>query len=199
MNGLLMLVAQAKESAEWFTGNAISNARIQVIHRELIRQTENIILVGMPGCGKSTVARILSDRTDMEWVDADAAIVKAAGKSIPDIFAQEGEEGFRTLEAKVLAELGKRSGTIIATGGGCVTRAENYPSLHQNGRIFWIQRELSQLPTKGRPISQSTDVKKLYDTRRPLYEAFADDTVENHRSAADTAAVILDHLTQQEG
>ena len=191
MNGLLMLVAQAKESAEWFTGNSISNDRIEAIHRELMGQMENIVLVGMPGCGKSTVARLLAKRTGRAAVDADAEIVKAAGKSIPDIFAQDGEAVFREIETRVLGELGKRSGIILATGGGCVTRQENYPALHQNGRIFWLKREIKNLPTKGRPISQSTDLTRLYEVRRPLYEAFADFVIQNHRTPKDAAEEIL--------
>lgn len=191
MNGLLMLVAQAKESAEWFTGTAISNERIQAIYGLLRSQMENIVLVGMPGCGKSTVARLLAQRTGKEAVDADAEIVKAAGMSIPEIFAQGGEAAFREIEARVLSELGKRSGIILATGGGCVTREENYPALHQNGQIFWLKRELSQLPTDGRPISQTTDLGQLYNTRRPLYEAFADCVVLNHGTPEEAAEEIL--------
>ena len=191
MNGLLMLVAQAKESAEWFTGAAIDGEKIESIHRQLRDQMENIVLVGMPGCGKSTVAKELSRLTGKEAVDADAQIVATAGMSIPEIFAQSGEDGFRNVETRVLAELGKRSGIILATGGGCVTRPENYPLLHQNGRIFWLKRDIKQLPTAGRPISQTTDLNKLYDVRRPLYEAFADHVIENNGTVQKAAEKIL--------
>ena len=191
MNGLLMLVAQAKESAEWFTGKPISNDLIIQIHQSLQKQMENIILIGMPGCGKTSVAAELARQTGKEVVDADAQIVIAAGMSIPEIFAQGGEEAFRKLETKVLEKLGKRSGIILSTGGGCVTRKENYPLLHQNGRIFWLQREISSLPTDGRPISQSTDLNALYEIRRPLYEAFADQVIENNGTLADAANQIL--------
>ena len=192
MNGLLMLVAQAKESAEWFTGSSIASDAIGNIYAQLQKQMENIILIGMPGCGKSTVAAEFAAQTGKEVVDADAEIVAAAGMSIPEIFAQGGEEAFRKLETQVLEQLGKRSGIILATGGGCVTRPENYSLLHQNGRIFWLQREISVLPTNGRPISQTTDLYALYNARRPLYEAFADEVIHNDGSIADAVTRILE-------
>lgn len=191
MNGLLMLVAQAKESAQWFTGKKIDDEKITHIHHVLRQQMQNIVLVGMPGCGKSTVAQRLAQLTGKEVVDADAQIVATAGMSIPEIFAQGGEDAFRKIETQVLSELGKGSGIILATGGGCVTRSENYPLLHQNGTIFWLKRDINKLPTKGRPISQSTDLNKLYEIRRPLYDAFADHVIENDGSVQDAAEKIL--------
>jgi shikimate dehydrogenase len=128
----------------------------------------------MPGSGKSTVGRRISELTGKQFVDADAVIVEKAGKPIPQIFTEVGEAGFRAMETQVLAELGKQSGLVIATGGGCVTRAENYALLHQNGRIFCLHRDLDKLPTAGRPISQSTDAQTLYSIRKPMYDRFAD-------------------------
>lgn len=194
MNGLLMLVAQAKESAEWFTGSAIEDEKIGIIHQILQKQMQNIVLIGMPGCGKTSVATELARLTGKEVVDADAEIVKTAGMSIPEIFEQGGEEAFRKVETKVLEQLGKRSGIILSTGGGCVTRQENYPLLHQNGRIFWLRRDIAALPTDGRPISQSSDLNKLFEIRRPLYEAFADEIMENNGTLADAAGKILEKL-----
>ena len=194
MNGLLMLVAQAKESAEWFTGSIIDADIIGSIHRQLQQQMENIILIGMPGCGKTSVAKELARRTGRKAVDADAAITAAAGMSIPEIFATGGEDAFRALETTVLAQLAKSSGIILSTGGGCVTRKENYPHLHQNGRIFWLQRATSELPTDGRPISQTTDLNTLYQKRSPLYEAFADEIITNDGTVADAAGKILERL-----
>ena len=114
----------------------------------------NIILIGMPGCGKSTIGKLLAEKTGKEFVDSDAIITSLAGKSIPDIFAQDGEDAFRHWESMAIAQGGMGSGLIIATGGGCVTKARNYPLLHQNGTLFWIQRDLDILPTDGRPLSQ---------------------------------------------
>lgn len=195
VNGLLMLVAQAWESAQWFTGKPIPEDRIGTIHRHLQAQMENIVLIGMPGCGKSTVAQQLATLTGKEVVDADAEIVAAQGVSIPEIFASGGEEAFRSIETAVLRNLGKRSGIILATGGGCVTREENYPALHQNGRIFWLQRNIDALPTDGRPISQSTDLQALYHIRKPLYQRFADHIVENNSTAREAAMQILQEIS----
>ena len=190
MNGLWMLVAQAKEAAEWFTNSVISDEKISEIYEILRSQMENIVLIGMPGCGKSTVGRLLAEQTGKEFVDADEKIVELAGKSIPEIFAQDGEEVFRSFETKALEELGKRSGLVIATGGGCVTKARNYPLLHQNGTIIWLKRDLDQLPTDGRPLSQANDLTMMYETRKPMYEAFADHAIDNNDSVTDTVRAI---------
>ena len=190
-NGLLMLVAQAKEAAQWFTNEAIDNTVISSIHRILKQQMENIILIGMPGCGKSTIGKLLAEQTGRKFVDADAALEQNAGCSIPEIFAADGEAAFRDLETQTLAEFGKQSGMVIATGGGCVTRNCNYPLLHQNGTIFWIRRDLNRLPTDGRPLSQTNRLEDMYQIRKPLYESFADHTIENDGGIQDAVQAIL--------
>jgi shikimate dehydrogenase len=191
MNGLLMLVAQAKEASEWFTGRKIPDNVIPSIHAKLRRQMENMVLIGMPGCGKTTVGQLLAEKTGRKFVDADEEIIRLAGKPIPEIFAEDGESVFRNWETKVLAELGKQSGLVIATGGGCVTQERNYPLLHQNGTIFWLKRDLSNLPTDGRPLSQATSSEEMYRVRKPLYEAFADHIVENNDDLDATVNQIL--------
>ena len=193
-NGLWMLVAQAKEAAEWFTGRPIGDEVIETIHQQLKTQMENIILIGMPGCGKSTVGKLLAQRLGRSFVDADSRIVDTAGMSIPEIFAHSGEEGFRQIETQVLSDLGMRSGLVIATGGGCVTQERNYPLLHQNGTCVWLTRDLAKLPTDGRPLSKNGRLEQMYQIRKPLYERFADVTVCNDAAAEDCAAMILVYL-----
>jgi len=191
-SGLTMLVAQARRSSELFTGLTIDDAEVQRIVSALSRSMQNIILIGMPGSGKSSLSKLLAERLNRPLYEADEEIVKAAGCTIPEIFAREGEEGFRRRETEVLRELGKHSGAVISTGGGCVTREENYDLLHQNGTLIWVRRDIGVLPKEGRPISQKTDLGELYAQRRPLYERFADAVVENDGSLADTLEKILE-------
>ena len=186
-NGLSMLVAQAKRAAELFTGRDIPDAACTDILRRMEAQMHNLILVGMPGSGKTTVGSLLAVSLGRPFYDADGEIEKKLGCSIPAFFAQRGEAAFRAVETEVLAELGKRSGCVIATGGGCVTRGENYDLLHQNGEIIWLRRSLTELPVEGRPVSQSRSLPELYRERESAYRRFADFCVENE--AAPEAAV----------
>ena len=194
VNGLLMLVAQAKEASEWFQGKVLDNALISSIHTALRRRTENIILIGMPGCGKTTVGKALAEHLGKTFVDADEELVKLADKPIPDIFAEDGEEIFRAWETKVLEDLGKRSGLILSTGGGCVTKERNYPLIHQNGTIFWLKRDIGKLPTDGRPLSQTGKLAAMYEIRRPLYAAFADAEIDNDGTLEATLTQITEEL-----
>lgn len=198
MNGLWMLVAQAKESAEWFTGNPIADSEIQRIHEILRQEMENIILIGMPGCGKTTIGTLLAERTGKKFIDADEALEARVGRKITDIIPMNGEAAFRQMESDTLAELGKQSGLVIATGGGCVTQERNYPLLHQNGTILWLTRELGKLPTDGRPLSQSGKLEEMYRKRQPLYARFADGTVSNDGSPEEALAQIQVQLKKKQ-
>ena len=193
-NGLQMLVAQAKKSCEDFTGSALPDSVIPTITAALARGMQNIVLIGMPGCGKTSVGRALAETLHRPFLDADEILVQQAGMSIPDIFRLEGEDGFRRRETAVLAGLGKRSGCILATGGGCVTRAENYPLLRQNGTIFCLTRALDLLPSAGRPVSQALGAEAIYAQRKPLYERFADHMISNDGALSDTINEILEVL-----
>lgn len=191
-NGLWMLVAQAKEAAEWFMNKKLPDSLIQYVYDKMRRQMENIILIGMPGCGKSTVGKLLADRLGKTFVDADAELVKTYGVDIPTIFATEGEAGFREKETAVLAELGKKVCLVIATGGGCVTQEQNYPLLHQNGTVFWLTRDLDKLPSEGRPLSLATRMEDMYRVRKPLYERFADHIAGNSGTVEAAVANIIE-------
>ena len=188
--GLHMLVAQAKRASEIWQQKSIPDSETNRIQSLLETQMQNLVLIGMPGCGKSTVATALGTALSRQVCDSDALIEELAGMPIPEIFATQGEDAFRRLETQAIAQLSRRSGIILATGGGCVTRAENYPLLHQNSVIFWLQRELTRLPTDGRPLSQSGRLEAMYEVRRPLYEQFADVCVDNNGRLEDTVAAI---------
>lgn len=191
VNGLRMLVAQAKESAEWFTGEPIDDSCIEMIYSHLRRQMENIILIGMPGCGKTTVGASLAKVLSRPLKDADAELEQAVGRKITEILPTDGEASFRSLESETLLDLGKQSGLVIATGGGCVTIPNNYEKLHRNGTIVWLKRDLDLLPTDGRPLSQTVHLQEMYQKRAPLYARFADFSVENSGDPQETAEEII--------
>ena len=190
MNGLWMLVAQAKEASEWFTGNRLPDSIIEEVYKDLSRQLTNIVLIGMPGCGKSTIGKILAKNTGKKFVDSDEQIIHLASKSIEEIFHDNGQNYFRQLETEILRKYGKESGLVIATGGGCVTREENYPLLHQNGKIVWLQRNIKDLPTAGRPLSMQYSAEEIYSAREALYQAFADQIIYNDSTPEQVAAAI---------
>ena len=151
---------------------------------------ENRILIGMPGCGKSTVGKALADLLDRPFVDCDREMEKVIGMSVADYITRYGEEAFRAEETAMLTQLGKTSGLVIATGGGCVTRPENYPRLHQNGTMIFLERELSKLPKKGRPLSLRGSLQDMYTIRLPMYRRFADVTVPNDGAPEKVAKAV---------
>ena len=174
INGLTMLVAQAEMASRLFLNGP---ARPELLHKICAvvgQKTQNIALIGMPGCGKTTVARILAQKMGRPLADIDGLIEATAGKGIPHIFAEDGEEAFRRLETSVLSEQAKKSGMVIATGGGVVTQPENLDLLRQNSRIVYLKRELSELVVEGRPLSQGLGIQALAQQRLPLYEAWSD-------------------------
>lgn len=189
-DGLPMLVAQAKTAEERFFGSPIPDSENQRILAQLRRDMENIVLIGMPGSGKSTVGQLLSELTGREAIDIDQRITERAGCSIPEIFARGGEAEFRALEREETAKAGALSGRILLTGGGVVKTPENRAALRQNGRIYHLLRALEALPTDGRPLSQGADLAAMWREREPLYRAFQDVTVDNNGQAEDTARAI---------
>ena len=179
-SGLTMLVAQAKRAAELFLNTNIDDRKNDEIYETLSRQMKNIVLVGMPGCGKSTVGKALAKRLSRPFFDADQEIVKRAGKSIPEIFQTEGESGFRKIETEVLFDLCRQSGAVIATGGGAVTVPQNHGILRQNSLVVFINRDIAVLPTNGRPLSEQNDLHEMFRQRLPLYRAVCDYEVDGN-------------------
>ena len=194
INGLTMLVDQGRRASEIFTGKNIPESTTDGIVAGIARRMENIVFIGMPGCGKSTVGKCIAEKLGRPFYDADAELAARAGRTVPEIIRTDGEDAFRRLETECAAELGKRSGTVIACGGGVVTREENYFLYHQNGIILWLDRPLGELPTEGRPISQSRSVEALYAERMPKYRKWSDITVSAAETAEKTAELVLEAL-----
>ena len=197
-SGLPMLVAQGVRAYEVFFDRAAPKGVIERILTDLRAGTQNIVLVGMPGCGKTTVGGLLAARTGRELIDLDAKIVEKEGRTIPEIFAAGGETLFREIESSVVDEYTKLSGKIIATGGGVVTVPANLPKLRQNGTVFFLHRPLADLPTDGRPLSKSGDPLQMYARRLPLYRAAADFEIAPG-SPEQTAERILSYMNGKEG
>ena len=187
--GLLMLTAQAAAACELFCGKKISDERVDAIAARLRRETENLLLIGMPGCGKTTVGRLLAEKTGRPFADTDELLAREQGMAAGEYLSRVGEAAFREREHEILARVSRESGLVIATGGGCVTREENFPLLRQNSRVIWLRRDLTALSTVGRPLSK--DPEKLYAMREPLYAGAAQLTVDNNSTAASCAEAIL--------
>ena len=200
--GLSMLTAQAAEAIEAFIGKPVAPESILRMTAELAREKMNLVLIGMPGCGKSTIARKLAEISGRPAVDIDQRIVERIGMPIRDFFAQQGEARFRQIEAEILAEVTLQTGQIIATGGGIVNDWENVRRLRQSGKVYFLDRSLDQLETDpSRPLSSSREaLRQLYDQRIDLYRAACDQQIENNGSADQTARRLWqDWLTEITG
>lgn len=180
--GLWMLVAQAALASGYFAGECPTESEVEAVYRSILTEKENIVLVGMPGCGKTTVAGLLAERSGREVIDTDRLVTEAAGMPIPEIFARYGEAEFRRLESEAAEAAGKRSGVIIATGGGIVLDPKNRYPLVQNGKVYFLRRETEQLDRSGRPLSGGADLAEMYRRRLPLYLAISDRAVDNNRT-----------------
>ena len=194
--GLYMLVAQAARAAELFSGERIGGIKIEKVYRRILRDKENIVLIGMPASGKTTAGRLLEKKLHRKAYDSDKLIEKDAGRSISDIFREDGEAHFRDIEAAMIRKLSEKSGIIISTGGGAILRPENVDNLKKNGRLYFIDRPLGQLiPTKNRPLASSAEaIEKRYNERYGIYSAAADVRIDANGSAPMTVEKIVDDL-----
>ena len=192
VGGLSMLVAQAAKAFEHFTGDDYEDGIIESILSDITCETSNLILVGMPGCGKSSVGRLIAESLKREFLDADIEFEKMHGIPPAEAIKTLGEDKFRLMETETLDALTKLSSKIIATGGGAVTRECNYPLMHQNGVIVFLERDLDKLPTDNRPISQNRSLTDLYSERIDSYLRFTDITVKSTEIQEKTADMIID-------
>ena len=174
--GLFMLVAQAVRASEIFLDAKYDEDTCERIFKRIAADNKNIVLTGMPASGKSTVGALLAKKLNRRFIDTDSLIEERAAKSIPQIFAEEGEAAFRDIESQVIAEVSEVGGVIISTGGGAVLRESNISALRENGRLYFIDRPLNELiPTYDRPLSSTKEaIEKRYSERYSIYLATAD-------------------------
>jgi shikimate dehydrogenase len=191
--GLPMLVAQATAAAKLFAGTNYEDQNEEIL-RWLLDSIKNIVLIGMPGSGKSTIGKLLTNELEKNFVDLDEVIAQKAGMPVTEIFAKHGEAFFRNLETEACKEYGKQKNLVIATGGGAVLRKENMDALMQNGETFFLDRNINNLAKDGRPLSANFEaVQKLYEDRLPLYQKCSDHKIvctENIEAVKNEVAAI---------
>ncbi len=191
VNGLSMLVAQAKRARELFTGSQIDDSVIPQIVSAIEEKTRNIIIIGMPGSGKTTVGKALAERLGMHHIDIDEAIIKLYGRSPERIIRREGENAFRRTEHVAAEWAGKQTSSVVSAGGGIVLRADNKNALRQNGIVIMINRDVTSLETCGRPISQNRSIEEIFNERMPLYREWCDLEVDNNGTVEETVDTIV--------
>ncbi len=188
--GLYMLVSQAEAARKIF--GAENRASCEEVYSDLLRSRENIALIGMPGCGKSTVGALVAKALGRKLVDTDEMVERAAGMTVPEIFAAEGEAGFRRCECAAIAEASALRGAVIATGGGAPTFEKNRAALGRSARVYYVERDVALLSTDGRPLSTSRErLREMLAERTPSYLACSDVSVKNDHRPEDTAAEIV--------
>lgn len=190
--GLPMLVAQAKRAAELFTDNDISDSKTTQVISKMKKKFSNVVLIGMPGSGKTTAGSVVAEKLGFRFVDTDHVVENQKGCKISEIFAAEGETSFRSLEKDAVADAGKQCSCVIATGGGVVLNPENMFALRQNGIVFFLERDLTKLAREGRPLSKDDKhIEELYKIRLPLYKKYADKIIDD-----DTIEIVQDKIVE---
>ena len=194
--GLYMLVSQAVYASEFFMDTTYDASVCENVFKDIFKEKENIVLIGMPSSGKTTVGKRLAEITGKEFIDPDDEIVKRIGLDIPSYFAKFGEVEFRRAESEVVAEVSKKNGMIISTGGGVVLKYENVRNLRQNGRLYFLNRSLELLtPTKSRPLSSDIEaLKRRFDERYEIYLSSADVEIEANGTVNEVADKIKEEF-----
>lgn len=196
VGGLYMLVSQAVFAAEHFLSCELDTSITEKIYKELFKKKENMILIGMPGSGKTTAGRLVAEKTGKYFIDTDELISQKTGMQISDIFSLYGEAHFRDVESEIIKEVSKKTGAVIATGGGAVLNRQNVEYLKENGLVFFLNRPLSDiLPTSDRPLSSTKEaLKKRFDERFPLYVKASDRIINDFSSPELTALRITENF-----
>lgn len=196
-NGIDMLTAQGKKSAELFLNKSIDDGLIEVASKKIVRKMQNIVLIGMPGCGKTSVGRALAGKLNMDFEDTDESIFLKKGKNAEEIISFCGEKVFREAESEVVLNVGKKHGTVISTGGGVVKSEKNFYPLKQNGVIIWLKKNIGELETAGRPLSKDVEtLNKMYEERKTKYGFFADFSVEVKEDTESTVRFLTEKLKE---
>ena len=190
--GLYMLVSQAVHAVELFTGVKFEQSRTDEVFEKILKEKKNIILIGMPSCGKTTVGKILSNNLNRELIDLDDEIVREIGCEIAEFFTTHTEKEFRDIETLITKVISKKNGIIIATGGGCILRDENVNALRQNGKLYFLDRDLSNLtPTDSRPLATKKEaIERLYNERHGIYTSVCDYRIDGNLTPNEEADLI---------
>ena len=197
-SGLVMLTAQAKYASDLFLNRKADDSIIDRTVEQMNHRIQNIVFIGMPGCGKSTIGKAIAELTGRKFVDTDTEIVSHAGKEISKIFSEDGETVFRRFENEVIHEIGKENGLVISTGGGAILDKSNRMALRQNGKIIFLERSLKALSMAGRPLSiNQAALSQMYQYRLPFYEDCCDERVVNDHSIESTIQKIMQILEKK--
>ena len=196
VGGLLMLVAQAAFAGEKFVNKTVSDEQIVAVYKALYNKKQNVVLVGMPGCGKTATGKLVAEKLGLEFLDTDDEIYKLTGKYPHEIIENSGESEFRDVESQVVKAVSKLQGKVISTGGGVIIRKGNVLNLRENGRIYFLDRPIEDLQIgENRPLSSNfEDLKKRYDERYSLYISAADKKIDCVDGKELNAMMILEDL-----
>lgn len=196
--GLPMLVAQAVRAHEYFFDTKLSDRVIEEVYYKCLMKILNVIFIGMPGCGKTSIGKAYANLSGRSFLDTDV-FVEQAGMPIPQIFEKYGEQVFRDKETAAIEMLSSMSEKVIATGGGAVKRKKNVELMKQNGVVVYLKRDLDKLSTDGRPLSQGgiERINQLYSERYELYESAADITVKTHEDVDECAGRLYNRIVEE--